>query len=229
MMLWANAGRSYLEEEYVATPSEGQDKADALCGWVLSALDDEATVGEKALHQKLLGTWTEREIIDNSWDTQAAPPLYWAFGLLPQVPAWDAALHWDKRTDDFYEFPNPELWRPQLTLRRPDEVEEVAKAHETCYWRIRSQDSWPESQAYVKKLLRRASRLGHVVLGSDGDLKVSDGRSLSELNESEFQIVGSVVVERLSALNWLCGQEESWDDITADTIVSWLWDENWIG
>jgi len=43
----------------------------------------------------------------------------------------------------------------------------------------------------------------------------------------DFHQLGSIQCERLEGLNWLCGQDADWDQITADTIVSWLWDKEW--
>ena len=80
---------------------------------------------------------------------------------------------------------------------------------------------------YRKKLMRRAATLGQVTLAADGDLALSDGRSLLELSEEEQAQLGSIQFERLEGLNWLRGQEENWDMITADTIVNWLWDKEW--
>ena len=150
--------------------------------------------------------------------------LAWALGLA-EPPPWDQILAWDEFAEEFFEFPDPDAWGQHLRLRSIEQIEEVAKAYEARYWRIRhSMDDNPE---YVFKLLGRAAQLGHVELASDGDLLTTGGESLGAVNLDRFDKISSVVLERLKGLNWLCGQEQDWDSIQEDTIVGWLWDEHW--
>lgn len=226
MVLWANFGRSYIENDIAEGRGLGDKPFEQLQAWLLGPLRHDATPGEIARHEMALGEWPPRLIMNDYWDCEAAIVLQWALGLEDQLPAWDRTDEWAEATDDFFDFPDPSTWRSELTLRSSDEIEQMARSYEARYWRIRSSER-PEQEAYGKKLMARAHQLGQVELAPDGDLAFSDGTSIMDAPAESRQAVTSIVIERLQALNWLCGQEASWDDVTCDTIVSWLWDEHW--
>jgi hypothetical protein len=224
MVLWANSGRAFLEDEYRDEPESGEEFVEPLRRWVLSKLGGEATEAEQARHALPLGDWITQEVVDDSWDREGGHMLAWALGLTAPPP-WDEMLAWGEFAEEFFGFPEPDAWGNDLRLRSIEEIEELAKGYETRYWRIRcSMDDNPE---YVFKLLGRAAQLGHVELASDGDLLTTGGESLGAVDLGRFEKISSVVLERLKGLNWLCGQEAGWDDIRENTIVGWLWDEHW--
>jgi len=225
MILWANCGRSFLESQ-IAGSEDPHESLPELQAWVAGPLAGSATQEELARHAQPAGTWSERDTINDSWDREAAVMLAWALGLLDSPPAWDIAADWVPEADDFFDFPVPKEWRTELSLRDADTIEQMAQSYEATYWRLRAIDG-EEDPAYAKKLMGRANQLGQVKLASDGDLALSDGRSLLEADPEELGLMRSIVMERLSALNWLCGQDPDWDEISCDTIVSWLWDEHW--
>jgi hypothetical protein len=225
MMLWANAGRSYLEVEYQEGPGSAPQTTDQLRAWVLAKLADEATAAERERHARPLGSCSTQELIDNSWDTPAASMLVWGLGVIDRTPEWEVGMDWHEATHEFFDFPDPATWPVGLAPRSPAEMEREAMAYEARYWRIRGGFHDGKKESYVKKLLRRSPILGHTRISADGDFALSDGGSFANLPEERRSEIRSTVMERLHALIWLCGQEESWDDITTDTIVSWLWDE----
>lgn len=124
------------------------------------------------------------------------------------------------------DFQDPSALPEGLSLRRLEVIEREAQVVETCFWRIRAGLRLTESDCeYVLKLLGRAAQLGYVHLAPDGDLLCSNGKSLGEQTADSFQLLGSMCKERLQALNWMCGQNPEYDEVTSDTIVYWLWDE----
>lgn len=225
MMLWANCGRSYLESQ-VAEGGEPRESLPDLQAWVAGPLAAFATEEELARHAEPAGTWSERDIINDSWDREAAAMLAWALGLLDSPPALDVAADWVPEADEFFDFPDPKTWRTNLKLRDADSLEHMAQSYEAMYWRLRTIEGEGDLD-YARKLMGRAHRLGQVDLAPDGDLALSDGRSIVEADDEELGTLTSIAMERLQALNWLCGQDPDWDEISCDTIVSWLWDEHW--
>lgn len=226
MILWANSGRSYLENEEIHSENAASH-VEPLTEWVNDVLRLGCTQAELERHNKPLGNLTERESLDDSWDVEAAWPLIWALGLA-QMPPWDEERTSPDSIEDFFDFPDPETWQPDLTLRRIEEIEEAAMAYETRMWRLRHAADVGDV-GYARKLLKRAHLLGHVALAPDGDLALSNGESLSEKSEEYCRHLVSIVTERLCGLNWLCGQEREWDMVNPDSVVEWLWDEKWVG
>lgn len=228
MMLWANSGRAFLEEEYGEDPVEADTPVAELRTWVHTSLREAATSKELTRHSMPLGSWPERFVVDDNWDFEAAVVLQWALGLDEHLPPWDTEGERHGATQEFFDFPDPSSWHPILTLRDPAEVEHMAQSYEARYWRIRSMDREPDHQ-YGRKLMGRAKLLGQVDLAPDGDLALSDGTSIVNADEDRLSVVTSIVIERLHALNWLAGQDPDWDMIACNTMVEWLWDECWEG
>lgn len=226
MVLWANYGRAYIESSHSDGQSVEDEPLDELRYWVSGPLREDATESERECHADSLGSWNETQRTYAWWDMEAAVVLQWALGMQPEMPPWDMPGDWDETTDDFFEFPEPSSWRQELSLRAPDEIEQMAQSYEARYWRIRDVTKHEELD-YAKKLMGRAKTLGQVDLAADGDLAMSDGSSVADVPEDRLQTATDIVMERLQALNWLCGHDPDWDSITCDTMVSWLWDENW--
>lgn len=222
MVLWANAARGSAELNYCEDVALWTPRIEGLRAWVLDKLAAELSRAEIARHRMGPGEWKEQEAINDCWDQEAAVSLGWALGLLDEYPAWDQP---GEMPVDFFEYPAPESWRPDLSLRSPEEIENQAMIVETHYWRIRVPDRKPSGTEYGRKLMGRAAALGHVRLAEDGDLALSDGSSFKGLSEEDLDTLRSVQTERLQGLNWLSGHDEDWDNVTSDTIVSWLWDK----
>lgn len=226
MVLWANEGRSFLEQEYADDPSEGEGRARDLRTWLNTSLHESATAPELARHAMPFGSWPQRFVIDDWWDHEAAVAVQWALGLSDSIPCWDVGGELHEATQEFFEFPEPSAWYPILTLRDPEEIEQMAQSYEARYWRIRVLDQ-SEDHTYARKLMGRAQKLGQVDLAPDGDLAMSDGTSILDADADHLALTTSIVIRRLHALNWLCGHDPDWDMIACNTIVGWLWDENW--
>lgn len=228
MIFWANTGRSFFESE--AQPIDDSDKEfiDGLRQWVLKDLASELSPREWQLHSQPLGTWTQPDIVDGSWNTEAAQSILWALGMIEKMPRWDELANLELVHDEFKAMPNPMDWRPELILRNAESIDREGMIVETIYWRVRCKmDEKRKPGRYVLKLMDRANRLGHIALARDGDLLLPTGESFWRVKPEELQQIGSIVSERLRALNWLNGWDSDWDMVTADTIVSWLWDDKW--
>lgn len=221
MVFWANGFRAYLEDS--GEPDAGETWM-TVSSWVLGPVHWEMTERELAMHRLPFGSWSERQIIDASWNREAAVGLEWALGLRDEMPGWNEPVRLCDATEDFYDAPDPLLWRPELSLRHPRQIEFQAASVEAAYWRIRMGN---EQTEYGLKLMGRASRLGQVSLAADGDLALADGRSVASIGEDELSQARSTASERLQGLNWLCGHDPDWDGVAANTIVGWLWDDNW--
>src|SRR5579871_2078182 len=181
MILWGSSFRAEAERHFTNEAEGVTEAVFELREWLFGELDDEVTQRERDAHMLPAGAWSNKQIIDASWMIEAAVPLGWALGLIRDFPKWDR-----ERTTAgcrFIDFPQPSTWKPELTLRAPRTIELQAMSVEAHYWRIRVFDRSEEAVAYAKKLMGRAARLGQVKLAADGDLALSDGRSIAELAE----------------------------------------------
>lgn len=226
VILWCNCGRSHFESEHTKGSEIDAETLAKLREWVCGPLRDDASEHEISRHEAELGSYSKQDILNDWWDIDAAAVLQWALGLTDRLPAWDVYGEWDESTDELFDLADPLAWRDGLSLRPLEEIEAQAQSHEARYWRIRHLREI-DDHGYAKKLMGRAQKLGQVELTSDGELAFSDGSSVMDAEEDKLSFSTSIVMERLHALNWLCGQDAGWDSITCDTIVSWLWDENW--
>lgn len=216
---WLRSGWEVGQGERLPDPKD-------LLAWV-SRLAPEADASEIANHALPVGEWPDQLTMNGTWAKLSGTTIEWALGLKDDFGEWDEPEWWsDAVHDDFPGFPDPAQWRHDLRLRSWEELERQAMIMETCLWRLRQgPQPDPDAAEYVKKLLARSAAIGHVRLAPDGDLRCSDGRSLADQSDEEAQEILSIVTERLHALNWLTGQEEHYGDITCNTIVGWLWDE----
>lgn len=222
MLLCAN----WLRSGWEMGDGEGLPDPEEIRAWV-ERLAPEATPEDIANHALPVGDWSQQQVINGTWAGQSGGALEWGLGLKDELEPWDESSWWtDEVQDGFQDFPDPQTWRPDLVLRGAEEIEREAMVIETCLWRLRpGREIRPHAVEYVKKLLARAADLGHVTLAPDGDLLCSDGRSLADRSDDEANRIQSLLTEKLQALNWLCGQEENYTDVTANTIVGWLWDQ----
>ena len=225
MVLWANGCRSYLEGCFVADSAESGHRIPKLEAWVERELAAELTSAEAKRHLLGPGTWTKMQTVEDSWDCEAAASLSWAVGLRKRYPSWDKQAF--DLGYDCLDAPAAKGWHPDLAFRPKSHIDRQAMSVEAKYWRILSCEPGEPADAYRKKLMRRAAELGQVKLASDGDLALTDGTSVARLSEIELGALGSICSERLTGLNWICGWDEDWDMVTADTAVTWLWDEEW--
>ena len=225
MVLWANGCRSYLEGCFGADPAESSHSITRLEAWVERELAAELTSAEAKRHRLGPGTWTKKQTVEDSWDCEAAASLSWAVGLRRRYPSWDKQS--TNLGYDCMDAPAAKDWHSEIALRRKSQIDHQAMSVEARYWRIRSREPGEPADAYRKKLMWRAAELGQVKLAPDGDLALTDGTSVAKLSEFELGALGSILSERLTGLNWLCGRDEDWDMVTADTAVTWLWDQAW--
>lgn len=226
VILWCNCGRSHFEADHAKGLDIDGETLAKLRAWVCGPLRGDATEREILRHETELGGYSRKDEINDWWDVEAGSVLQWALGLIDRLPAWDCYGEWGEGTDELFDLVDPLAWGDGLTLRPLEEMEAQAQSSEVRYWRIRQMGGENDS-SYAKKLMARAQKLGQVELTADGELAFSDGSRVIDGDEDKLSFSTSIVMERLQALNWLCGQEADWDSITCDTIVSWLWDENW--
>jgi hypothetical protein len=209
--------------EGIAEAREAVEDAFALCSTELLPW---LTPWDREVLLKPVMTLTERECIQGSWASENVAVLLWALSreeLLPYDRKFDSEICLDL----VYADTKVAEFAQESTLRDPSELELQALTTETVFWRLRV-GSDTENIDYAKKLMRRATILGHLPALIEDDLPIR-GKPCSRANPADFQEVVSIASERLRALNWLMGQEKNWDDVTADTVVQWLWDDFWQG
>ena len=229
LTLFAMHYRARMELSNVRGEEEPGDEelATDIGAWA-ELLQPEIADWERDALSRPFGQWEWPEIVNGLWVQEAAHALAWGLHLVPNLLPVDTRMEWSEESlNELMSLPDPASWRTNAILRDPEQCDFAARVVETWYWRLRvlekddSQSTWE----YALKLLSRAAKLGDVTLAADGDLLCTNGVSLKDYEEIDS--VKSIAMERLKALNWLCGHERTYSRVTSDTIVSWLWDENW--
>lgn len=181
---------------------------------------------EKKLLSKRLGGWTEGDVIQSIWRTEALTALLWALGKFPEMPAYTQAVDspsvW--KLLPIWEPTKPFLKSVKLRARTAIAAERDAAAF--WHWRartemLRRQGFTPPAgdtfEACIKRAAEAAVKKGYVAKMIAGDVPAG-GKSYGKLTDKQYADAHSVAIERHYALNWLCGSSEGdWDSTRTDT------------
>jgi hypothetical protein len=181
---------------------------------------------EKKLLSKRFGGWTENEVMESIWRTEALAALLWALGKFQEMPAYTQAV---KSTSVWKLIPIMEPTKPflkSIKLRSRKVIEAQRDAAEFWHWRARtdmlrrSGFTPPEGDTFkacIKRAAESAVKKGIVSKMVAGDVPAR-GKSYGKLTDREYADAHSVAVERHFALNWLCGYSDGdWDSTRTDT------------
>ncbi|HSW96491.1 MAG TPA: DUF4272 domain-containing protein [Candidatus Saccharimonadales bacterium] len=189
-------------------------------------LNDYFSNREKELLTKPLENWTDQEIINTSWSSQALGILLWSLSYYESIPLFPKAftlsenliskLHVLHDTKDFFE---------KARLRNVKEIRMERDNAEHWHWRSRTYSlikqgkKAPEGLTWDKIISVSAN--GGYKDGSnpqpiDNDFPVAN-KAFRDLTLHEYQLMASIIQERHFAFNWLCGYSKNWDDTPTDT------------
>jgi len=188
--------------------------------WLAKYLTQHLSARERETLAEPLGDWSEGQIIDMSWRTEALGVLLFALDLTRSLPAFDTKIELGLDAVPILEPPDDFVDAPRL--RDHDHVDDLHQLAELWLWRMRSRPR--KGKAILPMTVREA------VQGIDplmeGDLVAFD-KPVFRLNEDEAQTVESIAFERLYAARWLAGtmlldnespeNELDWDKVSTDT------------
>jgi hypothetical protein len=188
---------------------------------------DGLAASEREWLDKPFGDWTARDVVDATWRGEALLVVKWALGRADRIPPYD-------------EPPTPspneplEITEIDLTMDATAEFhlrpeEEIATARdqaELWLWRARAMQVRREGIAIE---LPEGMSLDQIIALSaergesagwfrtiEGDLPAFQ-KPYAALNEEQWLTMYSIAMERLHALNWLCGLADDWDEVPLDT------------
>jgi hypothetical protein len=156
-------------------------------------------------------------VVDAVWRGEALGTLLWALQLL-ELPAYDEPF-------------DPEqvaaVALDDADLRDAEEIELERDSARLWHWRARTTSlqaagalELPERYATFDQLIAATAMRGYEqgVLPAPmrGDFRAY-GKVYRHLTPEQHAEAHSIAVERHHALNWLCGEGETWDDVPLDT------------
>jgi len=159
----------------------------------------------------------EPAVVDAIWRGEALGTLLWALQLL-ELPAYDQPF-------DAAEVAAVQL--DEAELRDAEEIELERDSARLWHWRARTTSlqaagalELPERYATFDQLIAATAMRGYEqgVLPAPmrGDFRAY-GKVYRHLSPEQHAEAHSIAVERHHALNWLCGEGETWDDVPLDT------------
>ena len=156
-------------------------------------------------------------VVDAVWRGEALGTLLWALQLV-ELPPYDEPFEPD-------EVAAVELDEPKL--RDAEEIELERESARLWHWRARTTDlqdreevELPEQFATFDQLIAatamRGFEQGVLPAPIRGDFRAY-GQVYRQLTPEQHAEAHSIALERHHALNWLCGEGSSWDDVPLDT------------
>lgn len=185
------------------------------------------SAAEKKVLNKQLGRWTQSEVFNTIWRTEALAALLWALGKLSEMPVYT------ERVDSSFVFGHIPILEPtkdfvrSVKLRPKKALDAERHAAEFWHWRARTEMLRrqgfvpPEGdtfEACIKRAAESALEEGIIPRVVKGDAPAR-GKSYGKLTDQEYADAHSVAVERHYALNWVCGYSDKgdWDSTPTDT------------
>ena len=156
-------------------------------------------------------------VVDAVWRGEALGTLLWALQLI-ELPAYDEPFDAEQVAAVSLE---------QAELRDAEEIELERDSARLWHWRARTTSlqaagalELPERYATFDQLIAATAMRGYEqgVLPAPmrGDFRAY-GKVYRHLAPEQHAEAHSIAVERHHALNWLCGEGASWDDVPLDT------------
>jgi hypothetical protein len=156
-------------------------------------------------------------VVDAVWRGEALGTLLWALQLA-ELPPYDRPF----AAHDVVAVPLDDA-----KLREVDEIELERDSARLWHWRARTTDlqaaggvALPERYANFDQLIAATAMRGYeqalLPAPMRGDFRAY-GKVYRHLTPEQHTEAHSIAVERHHALNWLCGEGGSWDDVPLDT------------
>jgi hypothetical protein len=159
----------------------------------------------------------EREVIDAVWHGEALGTLLWALQLV-ELPPYDHPF-------DSAEVANARL--ENAALRDAEEIDLERQSARLWHWRARTSalqsegavelpDRFASFDQLIAATAMRGFEQGVLPAPMRGDFPAY-GKIYRHLSPAQLLEARSIAAERQHALNWLCGEGRTWDDVNLDT------------
>lgn len=224
LIVGAVCRRAFLELDPVALDASDDPEGDRfdLTGWLTEeGLDPFVSPSERHLLNRRLGRLLPEEAESASWQIEAAAALGWALEVVDEPPPLDVPVDpasllamlpspWDK-TRPFranaellpeemiaFERERAELWHWRASV-------EIARTAAVGREAI-------ELNAAIREVASEATAAGFFPDPIGNDFPVA-GHPYRTVSPQIRDTLSAVAIERLRALNWLCGLSANWDDV----------------
>lgn len=224
LALTAVATRATIELDHLQGAldvDEGERHRQRMLSWIADLnIDDEFEPQEWKVIQRPVGALEQQDFINAMWRVEGLAVLAWSLQLHP-IPVYDELvipieLYESIGLNDV-EAGKKLLDRP--TLRSDDEIQGMSEHLLALHWRLRDFSIRPESMDFVE--FSKECWFGSFDLSDfrtvDRDLAIGD-IGIIDTDPEEVSRVGSIAMERHTAINWLRGYGSSvYSEVTADT------------
>lgn len=155
----------------------------------------------------------EPDVVDAVWGGEALGTLLWSLQLA-ELPEYDTPFAADSLGAEL----------AGAALRPPGEIELERETARLWHWRARTAQldpaDLPARYASVDQAVASVAMRGHeqglLPQPLRGDFRAF-GKVYRHLTAAEQAEAHSVAAERHRALNWLCGEGATWEDVPLDT------------
>jgi hypothetical protein len=181
------------------------------------------TEEELSFVQRAGGRLSETDVLEMMWRMEALSALSWAVGDVDLLPP-----PWRPSSPEQLTARIPAPWEEVdqyiggLTLREEDEIAAERERNELWAWRgaihddlnsLRGKDR-VELEEALDETVEEAVE-AQLIDSANGDFAVN-GRPYPQADPETRALIAEVSLQRLHALNWLCGFGDSWDDVPLD-------------
>jgi hypothetical protein len=177
------------------------------------ALRDEVRAGLARLPREA----GDPTVVDAVWRGEALGTLLWSLQLA-ELPPYDQPF--DARQAAVVPLDDAKL-------RESEEIELERESARLWHWRARTTGvqagggvALPDRYASFDQLIAATAMRGYeqglLPAPMRGDFRAY-GKVFRHLTPAQLAEAHSIAVERHHALNWLCGEGDSWDDVPLDT------------
>lgn len=213
---------AFPEERRDAVLREHENLISELQQWLKNEnLWDTLPDEEARLWEVPLGYWTEQDILVNSWRCESAGVLLWSLGYYDEMPSYD------KEFDTEGIFAHLCVLRPagdfikHATLLDVETLDRQHTIAELWQWRaekqlplkgrIRNDEEVAALELTISQTADLAVRNGDLEQTLDGDFPAL-GKAYRDLDEQQFLTLYYIARSRMTALNWLCGMEDRFEE-----------------
>ena len=203
---------------------EDSERADLIDGLRIGQASEQLAPSELALLAMFEAeTAGEEAVLSVLWQTEALNALSWAASLVPALgDPWRQAelgaiagsvpAPWDE-IDQF---------TGSIRLRSEEEIASARETAELWAWRsalepdLLSAGSRERSELLSVVRETSAEAAAADLIGSSGDDFRVRNQPYARADAETQAVIAEVSVQRLRALNWLCGYGATWDDVPLD-------------
>jgi hypothetical protein len=182
-------------------------------------LERRLSANERARVAGPVEAWSQRDITEARWRSEAIGTLLWALSSIDALPPYDCEF--EQPVDGVPVFAPSAGFRAAARLRDAEALGRARNVAELWHWRSRTrqlaecpdqevEQSGVDLDAIACQTATLAHGKGYIPAPIEGDFPAF-GKAYRALDGDEYAHVTSIAVERHRALNWLCRHCDDWD------------------